>query len=122
VRLAHHQVLQPGAELGPVERLGQEIVGAGVQRGEYPLVVGVGADQHHRQQGGRRLGPQLAAQLDPRLAGHPHVQQRGVDPAGEQDGHRVPRILGGDHLVPGTAQRVGEEFAVVGVVVGDEHG
>jgi hypothetical protein len=76
---AAQQVVQPGAELGPQERLAQVIVGARGVRGDDPPVVDVRADHHDGQRRGRRIGAQPAAQLDAEVTGHPHVEQYGVE-------------------------------------------
>ena len=61
--------LDPGLELAAVERLGHDVVGAGLEERD-PLVDGLGlADAQDRDADHRRVGADLAAQVRGRLPG-----------------------------------------------------
>ena len=57
------------------ERLGEEQVGAGAAGPALRLLVAVAGEHHDRRVGGRGLGPQPPAGLDPVQARHVDVQE-----------------------------------------------
>ncbi len=88
-RLEARQVLDAGDERDVVDRLGDEIVGAGFQ--PLHLVGGLIERRHHDDRHVRRLGRGLdaAADLEAVHARHHDVEQHHVDALGPQDGQRL---------------------------------
>ena len=82
-QLLHHP-LQPDQRAHPreqrnvVDRLGQEIVGAGLEAAQPVGDVGQGGDHDDRNVGGAPVGLQLAADFEAVHARHHHVEQDDV--------------------------------------------
>ena len=85
--LPHHLVVQmldaqqrpdAGQQLGLIHRLGQKIVGAGVQSLGAFLGRIQRRHQHHRQHAVRRVGPNRLTDFVTAHAGHHHVQQNQI--------------------------------------------
>ena len=94
VQLALHPALLGGLahqaqDLVHVEGLGQVVVGARLHGVHRHAQVGIRGDQDHRD----RVvdGQDLRQHPGAGLAGHPHVEQGHVDPAGAQDRRARPR-------------------------------
>jgi hypothetical protein len=108
--------LDPGHEVGRLERLGQEVVGANPERGDGGVEAAVGGDHHHRQV--RPVGDDPLAQLDARQAvleldvGHHHVEV-----LFRQQGERLLGRVAGRHLEAAVPQVIVDRGAEVVVVV-----
>ena len=105
VALDPGQGRHPGQQLALVDRLGQEVVGAGLQ-GLHLLLVAARGDHHDRQVGGVGLLADPAAHLVAVHAGHHDVQEDEVD-LGPVD--RLQRLLAG--LADARRSRAGVKMA-----------
>jgi hypothetical protein len=116
------QALQAGGQLGAVERLGQVVVRAGLQRGEHAVVVHVRGHEHDRQRRGGRAVAQPPAEVDTGLVRHAHVEQQRVDRTAVDQGLRGTGVLRLQDVVAELAQGDRHQFTVIGIVVGYQHG
>jgi hypothetical protein len=99
VPLDAQQRAHPRQQLGAVEGLGDEVVGARVE-GRNLLLLAAGRDHQHREGLGGRVLPQAPAHLVAVHPRHEDVQQHDV---GLALGHRAQGLLAGGrrrHLVP----------------------
>ena len=69
------QRLDPGKKLFGIQRLAQEIIGAGFNSAHAIIAVRKPGDHHHGNQAGHRIFFQLAAKFIAGLARHDHIQQ-----------------------------------------------
>ncbi len=107
-------------KLGGIERLGNEVVGAGAHRGDGVLDRGVGGDENDLRGACTRL--RSGEHLQPRPVGHGQI--------GEHDGERLralcdrlerePDARSRDHVVPLPAKEDLEHLPERGLVVDDE--
>ena len=108
-----------GEELGLVERLRQEVVGAGVE-GLLLLLAAARGDRHDRQERGRGVRAQPAAELIAAHTGHDDV---GEDEVGRLRKHfrerLLPRARADDLVARGNEDRL-EKADVLGLVVDGE--
>jgi hypothetical protein len=112
--------LDPGDQRGLVDRLGQVLLGAGLEALDHVDRVRLGGDQddRHERQPGLALEP--PADLDAVHLGHHNVEQdeiRMVFAGGRQGGLAVGR---GQDVVALAGQAGAEDVQVRRVVVGDE--
>jgi hypothetical protein len=104
-----------------VERLGDEVRGAGVEGVLDGLAVVVRGHHQHRQGAAPGPGAQPAAEGQAAHAGHLEIEQDQVGPAVRE------AVLGGlaavvlQHLVAGAAHRAADQQARHRVVVDDQH-
>jgi hypothetical protein len=109
--LDHHR------DLVDVERLGQVVVGAGLDRRHRDLLAAVGGEQDHRQarvaRGDRR------DQLEPAHARHLQIghHHRGVVELRQRGGARRR----GQHAVPALGQHLAQRVQHAGLVVDEQH-
>ena len=119
VALDPNERLDPGEQLGLVERLGDEVVGPGFDRPD--LLLGVARRDHHdRQVGGLRVLADPPAHLVAVHARHHDVEQ---DDVGRLLAQHVQRLLagrGGQHPIAARAQHRVEQPDVRRLVVDDE--
>jgi hypothetical protein len=113
-RAGHRQL-----DVAGVERLDHEVPGAGPQRRDRGVDVGLAGDDDHRDV---RVGdPDLLAQLDARQAGHADVGDDDVVLALAQRGQGGLAAVDERRLVAAADEEVLEERAFVAIVVDDEH-
>ena len=86
-------------QLGLVDRLGQEIVGAGLDAMHALLRRIERGDEHHRQQRGRGVGADAPADVVAGQARHHDVEQHQVRPFRRHLGQRFLAVGGGRHGV-----------------------
>ena len=109
-----------GQQLGQPERLGDVVVGAGVQADDGVHLVGPGGQDQHRQ---TRLGlPEPAADLEPVHLGQAEVEHHELHLPGGGDGQGAGPVGLHLDLVALPAQRAGERFTDRGIVLGKQHG
>jgi hypothetical protein len=122
VALDAQQRPHPGQQLGLVEGLGHEVVGAGLD-GQDPLLVAAGGDHDHGQERGGRVLAQPAADLVAVHLRHDDVEQDQVRAALGGQGQRLRARPGAEHPVAAGAEH-GVEQADVGrqVVDGEDEG
>ena len=76
IPLQVHERSDARLELVQIDRLGQEVVGAGVDAVDAIAALGKRRDKHDRRQTGRRVALDAAAQLEAVHPGHHHVGDR----------------------------------------------
>ena len=96
--LQPHQAPHPRHQLQVVDRLGQEIVGAGFKPADAVRHVIERGNHHDRDMRGRRIALQPPADLETVHVGHHHVEQHDVDLAVLAGLQRVGAVAGGQHL------------------------
>ena len=106
-----------GGELGQLDRLAQVVVGADLEP-DHPVDEVAGAGQDH--DAGVEPAAQRPRQLEPVLPRQAEVEHEEVR-AGAAGQERLERhaVGGGEHLVPGLAEKVDEHLADVPLVVDD---
>src|SRR4029079_16270982 len=96
-RGGHLEAAYPRADAGDqllgLERLGDVVVGPGLEAADH--VDGVAAGRQHHD-GDAGLGPDLPADVDAVLAGQHQVEQDHVGPEGPERAHRL--VTAGDDL------------------------
>lgn len=112
---------EPGAQLGGVEGLAEEVVGPGLQPAQLGGAVVEGGEHDHRHGGERGLGAQLRADFVAVHAGHHDVEEDDVGP-GLRGGERGGTVLGAEDAVALRLQEHVEEVPGLGFVVDDEDG
>ena len=110
----------PGEQLGLVERLGEEVVGAGLEPLQA-LRTATGGDHHDREELGAWVLPDPAADLAAVHAGHLHVEQDDVDLRRLEQVEGLLPARGGQHLVVAWREHGVEESQVRRLVVDREH-
>ena len=124
----HLVVQRLGAQIGAharnqrrmLDRLGQILVGAGIQAMHDVLQRGFRGHQDDRHVRQRSIGPNLPGDLEAIQLGHHHVEEHEV---GQQRTNRLQRLLAVDRLrglvAPARQARL-QDLAVVRVVVDDQ--
>ena len=87
------------AQLPRAERLGDVVVGAGVEAGLDVGLLGPRGQQDDREVGERRVGPDRADRVEPGDARHHHVEDRQVGPLGLAGVDRGRAVGDGDDVV-----------------------
>ena len=120
-REAGQQALDPGQQLGRVERLDEVVVGAGPQPADLLLDLALGGEHDDRDVGGAAL---LAADLGRDLVavelGQHDVEQDEVGRLGAPQAEPFRAVAGDDDVVALLLERVLQESLDVRVVVDDE--
>ena len=113
---------ESGEELRLVERLGEEVVGAGIEPGDDVVDRRAPGQQDHGQRDRPRVCPQAAADLEAIHPGQADVEQDEVRDDLERG--RQPRrpVVRGDRSIAGTLEQRGQQGAVRRVVLDDEDG
>ena len=115
------EALHPGDQRNVVDRLGEEVVGAGFEPGHPVRRLVEGGDDDDRDMGGARIGLQAPAGLEAVHARHHDVEKDDVALAAGADLDRLRPVHCGDHLeVLGRQARL-EELYIGDVVVDDEN-
>ena len=107
-------------EFARAERLGQVIVGAGLQTRDPVVLLAECGQQDHRDRVVAAL-PQAAAQCQAVRAGHHHVEHRDVDALRAEEPQRFGAVVRDRHLEAVALQIAAHDIANDGVVVGDEY-
>ena len=122
VGLHAQQRAHAGEQLGLVERLRDEVVGARLERAPLLLLARRG-DHHHRQERGRRIGAQAAADLVAVESRHHHVEQHEVDVARRQPRQRLlARGRRGDRVAARLEHRPQQPHVLRQIVDDEDHG
>jgi hypothetical protein len=108
-------------QLRLVERLGHEVVGARLDRGDL-LLVAARRDHHHGEEAGRFGGPDGVADLVAVHPGHEDVEQDEVDGQGGEPLERLGAGRGGDDGVAARGEHRLEQPDVLHEVVDHEDG
>ena len=119
VLLDAQQRAHAGEQLGLVERLRHEVVGAGLDRAPL-LLLARRRDHHDRQERGRLVRAQAAADLvavDPR---HHDVEQHQIDVAATQTRQRLLTRSRRGHLIPARLEHGAQQPHVLRQIVDDE--
>jgi len=119
-RLQPHEALDARHELEVVDRLGEEVVRAGLQA---PHAVGGLVERRHHDDGdmgGARIGLQPLADLETVDAGHHDVEQDEIDLRALADGQRIVAVLGRQHVEIFGEQPRFEQLHIGRNVVDDE--
>ena len=118
-RLAATDRLERGHEVARPDLLEEVAAGAGDDRGDHRLLVGVAREHHHP--GRRELRPDLPTRLDPRAVGQPDVHDDEVrlEPPGHLD-RLGDRARLGDDLEPRSAIEHGDQALADDLVVVDD--
>jgi hypothetical protein len=119
--LEPHQRTDTRLQLLGIDRLVEEVVGAGVEAGESGLALLRAADQHHRREAGGGVPFDLDADVQPGDAGHEHVEQHEVGPLAPDDLERVAAVGRGQHGVVGSFEQLSQPTQVGRVIVDDQH-
>ena len=106
------------AQGGEVERLGDEVERAELERADGGLDVAVRRDHGHRDPGAVRLDP--LDELEPVAVGQPHVGQHEVVAFATEAFHGGREVPRGDDVDLHAAERDREQFADVRLVVDDQ--
>ena len=115
---APQQRAQPRPQFLERERLGQVVVGAGVQPGD-PVGHQVSRGQH-QDRGVVAACPDHAAHLEPARLGHEDVEHDGIMPEPQQRGQRGGAVARRGYFVAVTVQRMGQRAAYRLVIVDHE--
>jgi len=89
--LEPHQRSHARLQLLRVDRLVEEIIGAGVETGEARLPLLCAADQHHRREARVGAGLEFGADIEPGDPRHHHVEQHEIRTLVTDDVERVVR-------------------------------
>ncbi len=107
--------LQLEQQLVDLERLGQVVVGAFLERGDRVGHLGEGG--HQDDLGGRRLLPHPPEQRQPVQLGQADVADHDVEHLRGDLSQTLGAVVGHRHPVPGIAQRIFQRRAQIGLVV-----
>ena len=108
-------------QLERIERLGEVVVGAGVEAFDFRLARGLRGEQDHRDESARRRCLDVAADLDARELRHHHVEKHDVRIARLELLDRFLAVARGDHVVGKTVETLDHEIDIVGNIVRDKH-
>ena len=92
---------QPGSQLRDDERLGNEVIGPGIERLHF-VVLAVAHCNHQDARAGQ-FAPQIAARLNTVLSRHVDIQQNGVEPV--PGGQIEPMLAAGSFIRPESGGR-----------------
>ncbi len=112
----------PGHQLIGVERLGEVIVGAGLEAARDVRVLHAGTHQQDRQLLGGRPSAQPLGDLVAVEPWHHHVEHRHVQRLRGGEPERLLAVTRLDHAEAGPAQPVGDQLTDVLLIVGDQDG
>jgi hypothetical protein len=118
-RAAPQQGPDAGQQLGEAERLGDVVVGAGVQAHDRVHLVGARGQDEDRH--GVPLGAQPPGHLQAVHAGQPEVEHTQIDAALDAGIQRGGAVLAYLNLVPLPAQGAGQGFRDGRVVLGEQY-
>ena len=108
-----------GAQLAAAERLGQVVVGPGLQAGDAGILAGAGRDQDHGDAAQRGVGADRAQQLEAVEPRHHHVGEQQVGRLAP-DGVERRQAVGDGFDAAGRGEQAADVVAHVGVVVGED--
>ena len=101
--------------------LGEEVVGAGVERRDHVTRRGVRGDDHHRQRRGQRIGAQLAADLVAVHARQVEVEQHQLRRVLDDRAHAGLAVSQADHPVALALEDACKQDALRRLVFDDQH-
>ncbi len=108
-------------QLDLLEGLGNEVVGAGVERLDHVLARRVGGDDDHRQGRSQRIGAQPPANLEAVEARQVEVEQHQVGLMLDDRAQPVLAVANADRLVGGRLEHAQQHLALSLVVLDDQH-
>ncbi len=112
--------LDPGQGHGEVDRLGEIVVGAKVQRLDDVLALGLGRGHDHRESRRGVVEPDAPEHVTPVHIPHHHVEQHEVERLARDQGEAGFAAVGLHDLIAAALQTTGEDRPVVRNVVHDE--
>ena len=110
-RAPAHDRLDPRQQLAGGERLGDVVVGAGLERGDLVLLLGARRQQHDRDVLGALVGAQPPREGQARDARQHPVEQHEVGPRVAHQRLGLRNVARAHHLVAGALQVGGEQVA-----------
>ena len=119
--LEPHEALDPGHELQVVDRLGQEVVGAGLEPANAVGNLVERGDHDDRDVRGCRIALETPANLEAVHVRHHHVEQHDIDLGVLAGLYRVGAVERGEHLEILSQEPGFEQLHIGGNVVDDEN-
>ena len=110
----------PQCQFTRAERLGQVVVGTGLQTGD-PVVLLVERGQQDHRHGEVAALAQRPAQRQTIGAGHHHVEHRDVDPLGAEYPQRLVAVADNPDLMAVAFEVTAHDIAHDGIIVGDQN-